>query len=282
MNGQLDALPAEIAKRSGSNFLVAFARLEPARKAALTAIYAFCRVVDDAVDDAPDAAQGARRLAAWEDELRLIERGQPATAIGREVARAIANFGVDPRHLRRVVEGVAEDLRPHRYPDLAALEEYCAKVASAVGLACLPVFGATGAEPYADSLGKALQLTNILRDLVPDATLGRVYVPDSVLRAHQVEAAWLDGKGPAAAYRVDGPVHGVVRELAAAAHAHFAAAAATFPRGEAARLRAPQVMAAVYRDLLQRVELRGGDLRQPRPRVPQWKKLWLAWTAARA
>lgn len=277
-NGELSqATPEQIATASRSSFLIAFSRMEPVRKRALVAVYAYCRVVDDAVDEARTASEGRTRLAAWHEELGRAYAGSPTTPLGNALAAAARDFGVEQKWLELVTEGVAMDLEPRIYADLAALEHYTYRVASAVGRACLPIFGAPDAHVFAEELGHALQLTNILRDLVTDARIGRVYVPKTLLTEHGVDVRVLRGEGSAADYAPDGPVARLVLDLVGHAKRHFAASEAAIAPGVRGVLRAPRVMGAVYRELLTRVEARGGDLRGPRPRVPNWKKLWLAW-----
>jgi phytoene synthase len=173
------------------------------------------------------------------------------------------------------------DLEGARYADLAALEVYCHRVASAVGLACLPVLGVEGelAERFAERLGRALQLTNILRDLRADAELGRVYVPCVWLQSCGVEVEWLRGSGPAAVYAEGGQVARLCARLAAVARERFAEAGAALlelPAAARRRLLPARIMGVVYRDLLRRLEARGGGLGGARVRVPRARKLWLA------
>jgi phytoene synthase len=158
---------------------------------------------------------------------------------------------------------------------------YCYRVASAVGLACLPVLGAIGAEPtrFADALGKALQLTNILRDLRFDAELGRCYVPQTWLAETGVERAWLAGAGPSSVYAPGGPVASLRARLAQKAADEFAIARAALrllPRRQRRALVPARIMGAIYGDLLRRLVRRGGDLRGPRMRVPRPRKAWLS------
>ncbi len=281
--------PEEITRRSGSSFLVSFLVLEPPRRAALTSIYAFCRVVDDAVDDAASPAQGEASLEFWRQELALAYATQsqpqtdiPQTKVGQGIRQAAQQFGVQQSHLQEIVAGMAMDLQACQYPDLQSLENYCYKAASAVGLACLPVLGGDPGKDsvYAESLGKALQFTNILRDLRRDAEVGRVYAPQDMLQALGVpagqELAWLSGSGPDSAYAKDGPMHQLVQQLGLVAEQHYAKAAAAFRRPTPAGLMAAEIMGAVYRQLLQAVYRRAGDLRAPLPRVPRWQKLYLA------
>ncbi|MEM7205239.1 MAG: squalene/phytoene synthase family protein [Planctomycetota bacterium] len=277
--------PGQIARRSGSSFLVSFSALAPDRAAALTAIYAFCRVVDDAVDDAIDATTAAAELAFWRDELERAAAGAPRSAVGHALREAVHELGVQPRWLHNVVDGVAADLQPVDLATVAELERYCFLVAGSVGLACLPVFGVSEqeGERYAIELGHALQLTNVLRDLATDARLGRVYAPLDLRQRHGVEADWLAGGGPADVYVAGGPVARLATDLAERAEARFAAAAsaATGPPDLQNQLLPAEIMGAVYHELLVRLAKRGGSICvSPRVRVPRWRKLWIA-TAAR-
>lgn len=275
--------PAEIAARSGSNFLIGFRCLSAQRRSGMTAIYAFCRVVDDAVDDAADARDGAERLAFWRAELEAAERGTPRTPVGRALQRAFADFGGDGAALRELMLGVAMDLDGTDYADQEQLEVYCHRVASAVGLACLPVLGASGpdAERYAVELGRALQFANILRDLGADARAGRVYVPRTWLRDSGVAVDWLRGEpaGSGVAAAEMAARLAKLRDLVAgAARTHFAAADAALrrlPPTVRRRLLPPRIMGVVYRDLLGRLERSAVDLAGPRMRVPRLRKLWL-------
>ena len=268
--------PAAIARQSRSSFLAAFVFLAPERRRGLEAIYAFCRAVDDAADDARDAAQADAWLGFWEAELDAAVAGEPSTPTGRAIQEAIGCFGVDPEHLRAVIRGVRMDAEPVAFESLADLDEYCHLVASAVGLACLPVFGASGreADDYARKLGLALQLTNVLRDIAEDARLGRIYLPRDSLVRHGVDPAWLGGGGPAAAYAAGGPVEALVEDLAAQAAARFDAAAQALPRGQERALRPARAMAAVYARLLVLVRRRGGRIDQGgRLRVTRLRKI---------
>src|SRR5262249_33571593 len=204
-----------------------------------------------------------------------------STRVGRALQQTFARFGGDGAPLRELLAGVAMDLDPAPFADLPALERYCHRVAAAPGLACLPVLGvrSSAAERYAERLGCALQLTNILRDLRSDANAGRGHAPVGWRREHGVAAEWLRGDGPAAAYAVGGPVARLCSALAAAARDRFAAAGAALlelPPADRRRLLPARIMGAVYRELLRRLEARGGELRKERVRVPRGRKLWLA------
>ncbi|GAB4143134.1 MAG: presqualene diphosphate synthase HpnD [Planctomycetota bacterium] len=273
--------PAEIAARSGSSFLIGFRPLAPRAREAMTAIYAFCRVIDDAVDDAADPAQGAATLSFWRDELELARRGEPRTPIGRGIASAMREFEVSPQWLSAVVEGMAMDLEPPSYRTLADLEVYCHRVASAVGLACLPVMGvrSESGRRFADRLGLALQWTNILRDVRFDAERGRIYLPRTWLEHCGVDPRWLLGNGPASAYAEGGAVARLCARAWTVAERRFAEAADSL-RGlsgaERRKLMPARVMSAIYRDLLARLRERAGDLSRGRIRVSNPRKAWLA------
>jgi presqualene diphosphate synthase len=280
---------AEVSRRSASNFLAGFVGMDPARRRAMTAISAFCRVFDDAVDEAPDASTGERQLAFWRHELVRVVHGEaPTTDVGRELRAAVEQFGVPTARLDDLVDGVATDLQAVRgtmqgagFADEASLDRYCYRVASAVGLACLPVFGVHGpvAERFAEALGQALQRTNILRDLRSDAQIGRCYVPRAWLAEAGVDAAWLRGDGPGEAYADGGPLDRLCQRLAASAHEHFAMARAELrrlPRAARRALVPARIMGAIYEALLHKLERRRGEVRAPRVRVSKWAKLRLA------
>ena len=274
-------MPEDVVAQSGSNFRAGFVCMSAERRAAMVAIYAFCRVVDDAVDDASSPAEGAENVAFWRHELDLVERGEAGTAIGKALCSAFAAFGGRAAPLYELLDGMAMDLHPVDYPDLPALEIYCHRVASAVGLACLPVFGVGGAvaEAFAESLGQALQLTNIRRDLRADAEIGRVYVPRDWLLECEVEADWLVGQGPAEVYRSGGPVAQLCERFHRAAADRFVEASQSLhrlPWRDRRRLVPARIMGAVYHDLLRRLRKRSGDLSGQSERVPGCAKAWLA------
>ncbi|MBL9077237.1 MAG: squalene/phytoene synthase family protein [Planctomycetes bacterium] len=274
-------LPEEIAARSRSNFLTGFLCLDQARRQGMTAIYAFCRVADDAVDDAPDPATGARHLEFWRQELAAAARGTACTPVGQALQATMQRFGLSPAPLGDLLLGVAMDLEPRGAADEAELRLYCRRVASAVGIACLPVLGVR--EPvgvvFAEHLGLALQLTNILRDLRVDALVARVYVPRTWLAELAVDPGWLTGAGPDAAHAPDGAVARLRRRLVDHAEAEFAAARAALrqlPRRSRRALVPARIMGAVYAELLGRLAADPAGVRGPKVRVGRPRKLWLA------
>lgn len=275
--------PAAIAVRSGSSFLVGFRFLGKPRRDGMTSIYAFCRVVDDAVDDAPDRATAEAHLSFWRRELAAVfgDPGPepPTTEVGRALQGTVQAFGVERRHLEDLVDGMAMDLEPPYCRTEADLERYCYHAASAVGLACLPVMGATGvhAERFGERLGQALQWTNILRDLQGDAEQGRIYVPRDWLAELGIGEEMLLGKGLASAFATGGPMDVLVARVVEHAEDCFREARiALSPKLRKAVLPA-RIMAAVYHELLLKLQACGGRLTTlPRQRVPKWRKLQLA------
>ena len=174
----MDPLTAcrEILSHSHSNFAPAFAILPREQRDALTAFYAFCRVVDDAVDGAGDRTSARRALKEWEERLETVRTGEATEPVCVALGWAIERFGIRFDHLRLILAGVGQDLCVTRYETFSDLYEYCYRVASAVGLVCVTVLGEKGpaVEAYAELTGIGVQLTNILRDVAEDARLGRV------------------------------------------------------------------------------------------------------------
>jgi 15-cis-phytoene synthase len=285
-----DLDPHAITKRSGSNFLAGFLCLPRARRHAMTVIYAFCRVVDDAVDDAPDVEVGRRQLAFWQQELSRCDGGEPQTPVGRALAEAVRDFGIPISALEDLIAGCAMDLDAEGIADQEQLELYCYRVASAVGLACLPALGATsrGAEKFAYELGQALQFTNVLRDLRSDAEVDRCYVPQTWLAEFGLGPEDLSGAAGAPGAVVTAGLVGLCGRLAEIARRRFAGARSALrglPLAERRALVAPRIMGAIYGDLLRQLERRGGDISQPRARVPRGRKIRLAlsvWAGVRA
>lgn len=170
---------AEVTRRSSSNFYYAFMLLPPERRRALHAVYAFCRFIDDVADD-ESIREPAAMLSRWREELgRVYGAGEPTRALSRALADSAARFHIPREYFEEVIAGVEMDLTRRRYPTFEELRQYCYRVASAVGLICIEIFGYTNpaARVYAEKLGIAFQITNILRDVREDAGRGRIYLP---------------------------------------------------------------------------------------------------------
>ncbi|PIE22917.1 MAG: hypothetical protein CSA62_10085 [Planctomycetota bacterium] len=278
--------PLQIARASGSNFLVSFAFLSPGRRRGMLAVYAYCRVVDDVVDDAklesPEGRAAAEeQLRFWEEELASSFAGQPSTPLGYALHRASIRFGLDEEPLRAVVAGVRSDMTPPCYESFDDLCGYMSKVASAVGLACLPIFGADKdrCHDYAMQLGHALQYTNILRDVAEDGAQGRCYLPRAVLRQHGLEAKDLLADAELAR-DPDSPLARLYAAECARTRALFAevdSQLANLPNADRRALRPARMMDRIYRELLGRIEKLGAELpTSNRVRVSKLLKLRLA------
>lgn len=260
------------AKVAGSSFYVALRALPPQEREAMFAVYAFCRAVDDIADDQQGARpERAAALASWREDIdALYAGGDPGQAAF--LADPVGRFGLAREDFHAVIDGMAMDVeRDMRWPDAATLDLYCDRVASAVGRLSVRVFGMEEETGIALSrhLGRALQLTNILRDIDEDAAIGRVYLPEEHLVGAGV--ALTSPAEVAADPRVDA----AARALAKEAHAHYRAAEAILAARPRGLLIAPRMMAAVYGRILKRLEATGW--RPPRTRV-RVNKAALLWT----
>lgn len=266
-----------------TNFYYSFLVLPAEKRRALIAVWDFCRAVDDAVDGAggepapePAGSEASRReVARWRRELALVfGGGTPETAQGRALVPFVRRFGLARDPFDALIEGVEMDLGDRRYQTFAELYEYCIRVASAVGLMCLDIFGSRdpGARQYAIDLGVALQLTNILRDVPDDLARGRVYIPQDDLRAHGCAEEDLRAEAAGAGAGVRSPaVKALLRAQGERAREYYGRAARGLPPGDARRLVAAEIMGAIYRAILQRIERLDYDVftevvRIPRPR----------------
>lgn len=181
----------QICKKSGSNFVYTFYLFGKKRRRALEAFYAFCRQVDDAVDQAETKEKASAALAYWKEELPLLYQGTPRHPIVQALSGVVKDYEIPQKYLEEIVAGCEMDLYKNTFATFEELEDYCFKVASSVGLVCLCLFGVSldpETKQAAASLGKALQLTNILRDIVTDLERGRVYLPEEDLKKFHVTA----------------------------------------------------------------------------------------------
>jgi 15-cis-phytoene synthase len=257
-----------------TSFYYSFLVLPADKRRAIVAVWDFCRAVDDSVDEAAGATAAAE-IARWRDELaRAFEGGVPQTPQGRALQPLIPAFNLPRSAFDALIEGVEMDLHTTRYATFADLYEYCIRVASAVGLMCVEIFGCKdpASRQYAIDLGVALQLTNILRDVPGDLERGRVYIPvEDMVRFHCGDG----DLGAEAAHAGHGVQSPAVRKLLAfqaeRAREYYRKADAVLPRSDARRLVAARIMGAIYRGILSRIEAADYDvftevIRVPRPR----------------
>jgi phytoene synthase len=278
----LGSLSATLTRRSRSNFYYAFLTLPRPRREALYAVYAFCRTVDDVADLGQDPAAQRAELARWrEDVARCFAPGPPpAHPIARQLAEAVRTYPIPRAALEAIIEGCEMDLARVRFQRAEDLYPYCYRVASAVGLCCIEIFGYTDprAREYAIQLGTALQLTNIIRDVGADARDGRVYLPQDDLKEFGVD------EGALVAGRHDERFVRLMQHQAARARGFYAAAAAAYPVVDARSLVAAEIMGRIYHALLQEIEARRFAVFQERITLPTRRKVAIAlrcWVAAR-
>jgi phytoene synthase len=260
-----------ITRQSGSNFYFSFFSLPKEKREAITAVYAFCRQVDDAVDD-PKQTNPAAEVAKWKEEVARTYDGKPTTDLTRSLAEAIEKFDLSRAYFDGILQGVAMDLERTRYPDFTRLSEYCYHVAGEVGLLCMEIFGyrSERLKSYAVKLGTAFQLTNILRDVATDGDRGRIYIPQEDLKRFGVEESDVLAK------KVTPNFHRLMAFETRRARDLYREAAVLPTPEEYPALRAAEIMRAIYEDILNRIEKKNYDVFAGRVRVPTPVKLWLA------
>ena len=270
-----ETLTARLTRESGTSFYYAFRLLPRPKRRAIFALYSFCRVVDDCVDE--PGGEGEAGLARWLEEAHRCYAAKPTTDLGRELAEALFQFPIPRQCFEDIVAGCRMDLRATRYATFAELRQYCERVASAVGLASIEIFGyeSPGTRDYAVRLGLALQLTNILRDVAEDAGKGRVYLPQDELRRYgvseeEVLATARPGFAKSAAF------HDLLAFQGERARAHFEQAEEALPEGDRRSMLPAEIMGAVYRALLEEMARRAWPVGRPAVRVSRPRKAWIA------
>lgn len=278
----LGADPADLAeiegivRRAGTSFYRGMRMLPRDRRAAMYAIYAFCRLVDDVADEPAPLADKQAGLADWRRKVAELYQGRATDAITRVLRAAVERYGLRQEDFLAVIDGMAMDMVEIVAPDFATLDLYCDRVAAAVGRLSVRAFGDASAEAdqVAFHLGRALQLTNILRDVAEDAARDRLYLPRE----------WLDEAGmphdPAEALRHPA-LPALCGRLAALAHRHFGQADAAMARCDQRAMRPARLMGATYGALLDRMQVRGWSPPLGRVRLSRWQKLWIALRFAR-
>lgn len=245
-------------KAAGSSFYWGMRSLPANRRAVLYAIYAFCRAVDDVADSERPLAEKRRELDVWRARIDALYQGRAGEAITAALCPAIDAYALRHEDFHAVIDGMEMDAgEPIRAPDAATLDLYCDRAASAVGRLCVRAFGAPGesGDVVAHHLGRALQLTNILRDVDEDAARGRLYLPEETLAAHGIDIA-AARRDPAAAV-ADPGVDAACHEIARCARGHFEAAWTAMRRCPRGTMRPARMMGGIYRGILDRLESRG-------------------------
>ena len=276
----LDMTPAQYvqqkAAQSGSSFYYAFLFLPPPRRAAITAFYAFCREVDDVVDEVSDPSVAAAKLQWWRHEVAEAFAGRASHPVMQALMPSAAQFGIGPQHLNGVIDGCQIDLDQTRFLDFAGLARYCHLVAGLVGEVAANIFGRTQAATlqYAHRLGLALQLTNIIRDVGDDARRGRIYLPVNELQRFDVKASEILKRE--APWGYSDRFTALMRFQAERAHAAYDEALALLPESDRQQQKPGLMMANIYRTLLREIEHQGFQVLHQRTSLTPLRKLWIA------
>ncbi|MEQ1774705.1 MAG: presqualene diphosphate synthase HpnD [Burkholderiales bacterium] len=257
---------------SGSSFYYSFLFLPPERRRAITALYAYCREVDDVVDECTDAGVARVKLAWWRDEIGKLYAGGPQHPVTQALAPAVATYGIQQQHMLELIDGMAMDLDYNRYPDFDTLKGYCHKVAGVVGLMSASVFGYTDKHTleYAAELGLAFQLTNIIRDVGEDARINRIYLPLDELEKFGVV------EGDIQATRETENFQKLMTFQIERALAHYDSAFAKLPACDRKPQIAGVIMAGIYRTLLEEIRDDGCHVLKQRTSLTPIRKLWIA------
>jgi 15-cis-phytoene synthase len=277
---RLQAYCRSLVRGAKTNFYYAFVFLPKAKRDAIYSAYAFSRYTDDIVDNAADAHAASAELADWRKELEACYAGAASHPIGLSLQQTLQLFPIPQQHFSDLVDGVEMDLETTRYETFEDLREYCYRVASVIGLICIEIFGYSHprTKEYAVSLGIALQLTNILRDIRDDAQRGRIYLPLEDLRRFGcseedlLSGAFTDGFRNLMAYECE------------RARGYYREAAELLPEEDRRGMFSAEIMGAIYARLLDRIERVDYDVFHNSVRLSNLRKLWIAlgiWTGSR-
>ncbi len=257
---------------SGSSFYYSFLFLPAERRRAITALYAFCREVDDVADEVADVGVARTKLAWWRTEIANLFAGHPQHPVGHALLPFASTYGLDSARMNEIIDGMEMDLAYHRYADFASLERYCHRVAGVVGQLSASIFGYRNPATleYAESLGVAFQLTNIIRDVGEDARRDRVYIPAEELGRFGVTAEDIVER------RGGEPFRELMCFQADRAESYYARAFDALPDEDRASQRAGLIMAAIYRTLLDEIRADGFNVLDRRVALTPLRKLWIA------
>ena len=263
------------AAQSGSSFYYSFLFLPSERRRAITALYAFCREVDDVVDECTDVGIARTKLAWWRTQAAAIYGGTPAPQhpVAQALVPVVTRFKLPQARLQEIIDGMEMDLTQRRYADFAALKLYCHRVAGVVGSLSAEIFGYSdpGTLNYAENLGMAFQLTNIIRDVGEDARRDRVYLPLDELARHHVTVADIMHARASDGFRQ------LMQFQVARALGYYRDAFELLPAADRKSQRPGLVMAAIYQTLLTEIRADGAQVLTQRVALTPLRKLWIAW-----
>ena len=257
---------------SGTSFYYAFLFLPTQKRQAIHALYAFCREVDDVVDECEDPAVAVAKLSWWRQEVALLEHGQPTHPVMIALKEMRQHFDLPLEYFNEIIDGMAMDLEYSRYPDFKSLSLYCYRVAGVVGLLSAEIFGVTDRKTlrYATELGTALQLTNIIRDVGEDARRGRIYIPVDELQQFNVPASDIMNALETPEFTA------LMAFQAERAQGYYTSALEILPLADRSAQRPGLIMAAVYRTLLDEITKDGFQVLKQKTALPPLRKLWIA------
>ncbi len=257
---------------SGSSFYYSFKFLPHDKRRAITALYAFCREVDDVVDECSDANVARTALAWWRVEVAAIYSGKPQHPVTQALVPIVKQFNLPQEHLLEIIDGMEMDLQHHSYADFKALQLYCYRVASVVGLLAAEIFGYSDRKTlkYAHDLGIAFQLTNIIRDVGEDARRGRIYLPQDELQRFGVSSRDILESRETPEFQQ------LMQFQIERAQRYYQQALAQLPEVDRKAQRTGLIMAAIYRTTLEEVAASGCHVLRERVSLPTLRKLWLA------
>ncbi len=261
------------AAQSGSSFYYSFRFLPPDRRRAITALYAFCREVDDVADEVSDVNIARAKLGWWRAELANLFLGHPQHPVTKALASATTFFGVDQMRLNEIIDGMEMDLNHHRYNDFASLKLYCHRVAGVVGQLSAGIFGYSNPKTlvYAENLGLAFQMTNIIRDVGEDARRDRIYIPQDELARFGVSTADILAARHSKAFQQ------LMAFQAERAKSLYDAALQALSPEDRRPQRPGLIMSAIYRTLLDEIERDGFQVLTQQISLTPMRKLWIAW-----
>ena len=261
------------AAASGSSFYYSFLFLPQERRRAIMALYAFCREVDDTVDECTDESVARVKLAWWRKEISGMYEGKQTHPVTQALQPHLSTYNLKQEHMQAIIDGMEMDLNQTRYLDYAGMSKYCWHVASVVGILSASIFGVTNPQTlqFAEKLGHAFQLTNIIRDVGEDARKGRIYLPVNELQQFNVTAADLLNA------RHSENFENLMKFQIARAQKAYDEAFALLPKEDRRAQRPGLMMAAIYRTLLTEIENDGYHVLTQRISLTPIRKLWLAW-----
>ena len=261
------------AAQSGSSFYYSFLFLPAERRRAITALYAFCREVDDIVDECTDVGVARTKLAWWRTQLAALYEGHGDHPVAQALVPVVAQFNLPQARLQEIIDGMEMDLTQRRYADFAALKLYCHRVAGVVGLLSAEIFGYSDPRTldYAENLGLAFQLTNIIRDVGEDARRDRVYLPLDELARHNVAVADIMHARAGDGFRQ------LMQFQIERALGYYRDAYALLPAADRKSQRPGLIMAAIYHTLLAEIRADSSQVLTHRLSLTPLRKLWIAW-----